>query len=175
MENRSKVPLLPVIAIPPYIPLNALNSLSRIISNIRFLFNPLTLATCLGRSSSSFSNLAVLASIAHATQGKKSIYHKTHRTSLCGIPSILVSLSEKFHWLQNSLNPLRFKMAPILENSEFLRKLSLNLDGVDFVGNVGSAMVELAMATYLSLYPALLLPPLLMLCSSKVIPYPFHI
>jgi len=36
---------------------------------LRFLFNPLTLATCLGRSSSSFSNLAVLASIAHAQQG----------------------------------------------------------------------------------------------------------
>ena len=81
----------------------------------RFLFNPFTLATCLGRSSSVFSNLAVLASIAHAHQG-------TH------------SLSP---WL---------------------------LTG----GLGGSAMVELAMASYLSLYPALLLPPLLLCRNLKV-------
>lgn len=85
----------------------------------RFLFNPLTLATCLGRSSSSFSNLAVLASIAHAEQG---------------------ILSSKF-------------------------KFKGGLMGC--VGFVGSAMVELAMASYLSLYPALLLPPLILLCQKR--------
>lgn len=36
---------------------------------LSFLFNPLTIVTCLGRSSNSFSNLAVLASIAHAYRG----------------------------------------------------------------------------------------------------------
>ena len=88
---------------------------------IRFLFNPLTLATCLGRSSSSFSNLAVLASIAHATQG--------------------ILSSSKFKFKEEGL--------------------------MECVGFVGSAMVELAMASYLSLYPALLLPPLILLCQKR--------
>jgi GPI-anchor transamidase subunit U len=43
--------------------------LYHLLIDLRFLFNPLTLATCLGRSSSSFSNLAILASISHAQQG----------------------------------------------------------------------------------------------------------
>jgi len=81
----------------------------------RFLFNPFTLATCLGRSSSVFSNLAVLASIAHAHQGTQ---------YLAG-------------WLLTE-------------------------------GLGGSAVVELAMASYLSLYPALLLPPLLLFRNLKV-------
>jgi len=81
----------------------------------RFLFNPFTLATCLGRSSSVFSNLAVLASIAHAHQGTQSLRG----------------------WLLTE-------------------------------GLGGSAMVELAMAGYLSLYPALLLPPLLLFPNLKV-------
>ena len=72
------------------------------------------MATCLGRSSSSFSNLAILASVAHAEQG--------------------TLLLEK---------------------------------GSNWVGFVGSAMVELAMASYLSLYPALLLPPLILLCQKR--------
>ena len=35
------------------------------------------------------------------------------------------------------------------------------------IGLGGSAMVELAMASYLSLYPALLLPPTLLLCQKR--------
>ena len=83
-------------------------------ADCRFLFNPFTVATCLGRSSSVFSNLAVLASIAHAHQGTV------------------------------------FTVCELME------------------GLGGSAMVELAMASYLSLYPALLLPPLLLCRNIKV-------
>lgn len=42
------------------------------------------------------------------------------------------------------------------------------------IGLGGSAMVELAMASYLSLYPALLLPPFFLLCQkgqAKVSPF----
>jgi len=68
----------------------------------RYLFNPFTIATCIGRPTSVFTNCAVLLAIAKAVSGK----------------------------------PL-------------------------------SAMLALGLASYLSLYPALLLPPLLLVCFDR--------
>ena len=65
----------------------------------RYLFNPFTLATCIGRPTSVFTNCAILYAVAKAVNGR-----------------------------------------------------SLN------------AMLALALASYLSLYPVLLLPPLILLC-----------
>ena len=66
---------------------------------VRYLFNPLTIATCIGRPTSVFTNCAILYAVAQAVSGK-----------------------------------------PI------------------------TSMLALALASYLSLYPALLLPPLVLLC-----------
>lgn len=70
-----------------------------------YLFNPFTVATCLGRTTSVFTNAAILHAIAKALQG-----------------------------------------API------------------------SAMIALSFASYLSMYPLLLLPPLLLLCYDRQVP-----
>ena len=68
----------------------------------RFLFNPFTIASCLGRSTSVFTNWSILFAVAKAVAGKP----------------------------------------------------------------MGS-MLALALASYLSLYPALLLPPLILLCYDR--------
>jgi phosphatidylinositol glycan class U len=68
----------------------------------RYLFNPFTLATCLGRSTTAFTNLAILHAISSAV-----------------------------------------------------------------TGNVLNSMIALGFATYLSLYPALLFPPLILLCYDR--------
>lgn len=69
---------------------------------VRYLFNPFTVATCVGRPTSVFTNCAILYAIAQAVSGK-----------------------------------------PI------------------------TSMLCLALASYLSLYPALLLPPLVLLCFDR--------
>ena len=69
---------------------------------VRYLFNPFTVATCVGRPTSVFTNCAILYAIAQAVSGK-----------------------------------------PI------------------------TSMLSLALASYLSLYPALLLPPLVLLCYDR--------
>ena len=70
--------------------------------NNRYLFNPFTIATCMGRPTSVFTNCAILYAIAQAVSGK-----------------------------------------PI------------------------TSMLALGLASYLSLYPALLLPPLVLLCYDR--------
>jgi len=75
---------------------------SRLTKINRYLFNPLTIATCLARPTSVFTNCVILFATAKAIQNK-----------------------------------------PV------------------------NAMLALALASYLSLYPALLLPPLLMLCYDR--------
>ncbi|KAL1965893.1 hypothetical protein VTN77DRAFT_5026 [Rasamsonia byssochlamydoides] len=69
-----------------------------------YLFNPFTLATCLGRSTSVFTNLAILYAVSNAVTG-------------------------------NGLN----------------------------------SMIALGFASYLSLYPALLFPPLILLCYDRLV------
>ena len=69
---------------------------------IRYLFNPFTIATCIGRPTSVFTNCAILYAVAQAVSGKAI-----------------------------------------------------------------TSMLALALASYLSLYPALLLPPLVLLCYDR--------
>lgn len=73
-----------------------------VLTSPRYLFNPFTLATCLGRSTSVFTNLAILYAVSNAVTG-------------------------------NGLN----------------------------------SMIALGFASYLSLYPALLFPPLVLLCYDR--------
>jgi len=78
---------------------------TRPLTDLRFLFNPYTVATCIGRSTSVFTTAAILHAIVKAISG-----------------------------------------APF------------------------SAMVALSFAAYLSMYPLLLLPPLLLLCYDRQLP-----
>src|SRR5688572_23168990 len=74
----------------------------RILTRPRFLFNPFTVATCLGRSTSVFTTCAILHAVAKAVSG-----------------------------------------APF------------------------GAMIAISFASYLSMYPLLLLPPLVLLCYDR--------
>src|SRR5271170_3519284 len=71
----------------------------------RFLFNPLTLATCLGRSSSSFSNLAVLASIAHAEQGITFLGRGVNGCRFCGVSNGGIGDGELFEFISCIVAP----------------------------------------------------------------------